>query len=62
MANRFLCSVCDLVEEKCLCQKYCYFCMGENDVRLVEDGFYYCQGCRECCDYVPEDKERSEKR
>ena len=30
--------------------------MGEHDVRLVEDGCYYCLECREACDYVPENK------
>lgn len=57
MAQRFRCIVCDAVEEKCTCDKYCYFCMGEHDVRLVEDGCYYCQECREACEYVPESKE-----
>jgi hypothetical protein len=28
--------------------------MGANDVRLVEDGCYYCLECREVCDYIPE--------
>ena len=56
MAERFLCNVCDLVEEKCVCEKYCCLCLGENDVRLVGDGFHYCLECREACDYLPEDK------
>lgn len=56
MANRFRCGVCDQVEEKCQCEKYCYFCMGGNDVRLVENGCYFCLECREACEYVPEAK------
>jgi hypothetical protein len=30
--------------------------MSENDVRLVQDGLYYCSECREACDYLPEAK------
>ena len=56
MAQRFLCTACELVEEKCKCQKYCYLCLGEHEVRLVEDGCYYCLECREACDYLPEEK------
>jgi sulfur transfer complex TusBCD TusB component (DsrH family) len=56
MAQRFLCTVCDQVEEKCKCDKYCYLCMGEHEVRLVDDGCYYCLECREACEYLPEDK------
>jgi hypothetical protein len=43
-----------MVEERCTCDKYCYICLGANDVRLVEDGCYYCLECREVCDYIPE--------
>jgi hypothetical protein len=31
--------------------------MSEHDVRLVDDGCYYCLECREACDYLPENKE-----
>lgn len=54
MAARFFCNVCDKVEEKCECQRYCFLCLGEHEVRLVEDGCYYCLECREACDYLPE--------
>jgi hypothetical protein len=30
--------------------------MSEHEVRLVEDGCYYCIECREACDYLPEPK------
>ncbi|MDR3763617.1 MAG: hypothetical protein P4M01_05920 [Acidobacteriota bacterium] len=55
MAERFHCAVCDKVEERCICDKYCYICQGEHDVRLVSDGCYYCLECREACEYLPED-------
>ncbi len=54
MAARFHCVVCDKVEERCICDKYCYICQSEHDVRLVEDGCYYCLECREACEYLPE--------
>ncbi len=54
MARRFRCVVCVQVEEKCRCEKYCVLCLGENDVRLVENGCYYCLDCREACDFLPE--------
>lgn len=54
MADRFLCAVCELEEEKCLCDKYCSLCMGEHDVRLCQDGRYYCRECREACDFHPQ--------
>ena len=56
MAERFRCMVCDQVEETCDCHKYCALCQGSNQVRLCEDGQYYCLECREACDYLPEGK------
>ena len=61
MANRFLCNVCERVEEKCTCDKYCFLCLGEHEVRLVDDGCYYCLECREACDYLPENRHVSEQ-
>src|SRR4051794_21826409 len=52
MAARFICAICELPEEKCLCDKYCCICMGSHDVRLVQDGQYYCLECREVCDFA----------
>lgn len=60
MARRFLCNVCEQVEENCHCDKYCFFCLGSHDVRLVEDGCFYCLECREVCDYAPENKNARE--
>lgn len=54
MAERFHCSVCDQVEEKCECDKYCCLCMGEHQIRLCGDGMWYCLECREACEYRPE--------
>jgi len=45
------CSQCEQIEERCECEKYCVFCQGQLDVRMWEDGLYYCAACREACDY-----------
>lgn len=50
MAEKYVCSVCDLEESRCKCERYCYLCQGANNVRLCQDGVYYCLECREACD------------
>ncbi len=50
MADIYRCIVCELEESKCTCDKYCYMCQGGHDVRLCEDGLYYCLECREACE------------
>ena len=50
MAERYRCGQCELEETHCKCDKYCCLCMGFHNVRLCEDGQYYCQDCRESCD------------
>jgi hypothetical protein len=49
MAEQFRCNVCDLEESRCQCDKYCFMCQGDHNVRLCHDGMYYCQECREAC-------------
>jgi len=51
MAEPYKCFTCEKEESRCNCQKYCSLCMGEFDVRLVNDGMYYCRDCREACDF-----------
>jgi hypothetical protein len=52
MADPFICVQCDKTEEKCDCDpKYCILCQSGHDVRLCQDGLWYCQICRESCDY-----------
>ena len=46
-----ICGQCDKPEEKCDCDRYCILCHSMDNVRLVNDGQYYCVICRECCDY-----------
>jgi len=50
MPKDFVCAVCDLPERKCQCERYCVLCQSLHEVRLCEDGQYYCQPCREACD------------
>lgn len=45
------CNQCEQIEERCDCEKYCVFCQGQLDVRLCEDGLYYCSSCREAAGY-----------
>ena len=52
MAEPFRCGVCDQDEVKCLCDKYCCLCHGGNNVRLCQDGLWYCLDCREACDLM----------
>ena len=49
------CAQCEMSESKCDCEKYCCLCQSQIDVRLCYDGLYYCQPCREACDYKTED-------
>ena len=48
---RFKCIVCDKTEDECQCQKYCALCHDDYQIRLCEDGQFYCVPCREACDY-----------
>ena len=50
MADLYKCSVCEMEESKCACEKYCNLCQGYHNVRLCNDGLYYCLECREACD------------
>lgn len=50
MAKEFKCMMCDLAERTCSCNKYCALCQSLYEVRLCEDGIYYCRPCREACD------------
>jgi hypothetical protein len=49
MPDPVLCTLCDLPEEHCQCERYCTICQGQYDVRLCMDGLYYCPDCREAC-------------
>src|ERR1051326_6355966 len=50
MAKEFMCMICDQPERSCSCNKYCALCQSLYEVRLCEDGIYYCRPCREACD------------
>jgi hypothetical protein len=50
MAKEFMCAICDQSERACTCNKYCMLCQSLYEVRLCEDGAYYCRPCREACD------------
>jgi hypothetical protein len=50
MPKEFICVVCDMAEKRCDCVRYCCLCQSPYEVRLCEDGHYYCRPCREACD------------
>jgi hypothetical protein len=52
----FKCSLCTQTEENCKCDRYCALCQADYQIRLCEDGYYYCKDCREACDYRCENK------
>jgi len=53
-AMAFICVMCDKPESDCLCEKYCMLCKSDEGLRLCADGCYYCEPCREACDFQPE--------
>ncbi len=57
MAEPFKCAVCEKDEEHCDCDKYCCLCQGFHNVRLCQDGQWYCLDCREACDLQAQYKE-----
>jgi hypothetical protein len=52
----YRCVICEQSEARCRCdvKDFCVLCQGAEDVRLCEDGQYYCRICREICDYHAE--------
>jgi len=50
--KKYVCMQCEMGEEKCSCEKYCCLCQSQIDVRLCQDGLFYCPPCREACDYT----------
>ena len=48
----FVCAQCDRDETRCECERFCVICQGWDNVRLCNDGQYYCLTCREACDLM----------
>jgi hypothetical protein len=53
--NKYRCMQCDMIEEKCNCERYCSSCQGQIGIRLCSDGLYYCPPCGEACGYKVSD-------
>lgn len=51
----FVCSACGLNESKCQCDHFCILCRADHNVRLCQDGCYYCAECREVCEFTTSD-------
>jgi len=48
---KYRCTQCEQTESNCICEKYCVLCQSVIDVRLCNDGLFYCEPCRTACDY-----------
>jgi len=46
---------CEMPENKCECEKFCCLCQSQIEVRLCQDGLFYCPPCRQACDYIVAD-------
>lgn len=55
MGIEYHCYICDHTEAQCQCERYCFLCQGVSNIRLCEDGQYYCLDCREACDFRAQD-------
>jgi hypothetical protein len=53
--TKFRCMQCEMSEERCECEKCCALCQSQIDIRLCQDGLYYCPPCRQACDYKVSD-------
>ena len=51
----FVCGTCNKLERQCKCDRFCMLCQSDYQVRLCEDGFYYCKDCRDACDFRSEE-------
>jgi hypothetical protein len=54
--KEFKCGVCDKPEGQCTCNRYCALCHSDYKLRLTEDGQFYCEDCREACDFKSQDQ------
>jgi len=50
----YACTVCGLPEDRCQCPRFCMLCKSDYNVRLCEDGCFYCYDCREICGFTAE--------
>jgi len=53
--KKYRCMQCEMTEDRCDCEKYCCLCQSLMEIRLCEDGLYYCKPCREACNYKVSD-------
>ena len=54
--KKYVCTQCEMAEDKCHCEKFCCFCQSQLDIRLCHDGLFYCPPCREACGYKTADE------
>jgi hypothetical protein len=46
---------CEMPEHKCECEKFCCLCQSQIEIRLCQDGLFYCPPCRQACNYIVAD-------
>ena len=49
--NKYRCMQCEMTEDRCDCERYCCLCQAQTTIRLCRDGLFYCEPCRDACDY-----------
>ena len=49
--SKYRCMQCEMTEDRCQCERYCCLCQAQMTIRLCQDGLYYCEPCRDACDY-----------
>jgi hypothetical protein len=49
--HKYRCMQCEMTEDRCQCDRYCCLCQAQMEIRLCQDGLYYCVPCRDACDY-----------
>jgi len=52
---KYKCAQCEQPESSCECEKFCCLCQSVIDVRLCNDGLFYCEPCRSACEYKTSD-------
>ena len=53
--GKIRCAQCEQSETACECEKFCCLCQAVMDVRLCTDGLFYCEACRNACEYKTAD-------
>lgn len=53
--HKYRCMQCEMTEDRCQCERYCCLCQAQMEIRLCQDGLFYCEPCRDACEYKASD-------